>query len=482
VTEIGLRVRAAAHVSRVTASSRQSGVNDAIGWALVVFLALVPIPFGSGRPLFWAINAAVVGLIGFAYAAVLSGMKEAYRYGLSRLPISTALFLAFGLYLAAQALPLAQLPGLAVIETWLSFPAPAGATIQPGTISVAPGATWLMLIRWATFGAFSFLVLQVAGSERRRDFLLNSALIVVAFYAVFGLASLVQLGDTILGLQKWAYEGSATATFVNRNSFATFLGFGAVVCCASLAGAFVRQLPAPGERATRRRLDLMMFVYAVGLLAIVAALLATQSRMGAFATFVGCLLVVAAAILRMPRPWLGALLLLPAVVAAGGLALYVYGQGMLERLGSASASSDVRLDLYRQVVDMIAARPWLGFGGGSFELAYPVFHQLPVSPDLLWEKAHNSYLSLWAEMGLIAGSIPILLYVLAFVHVLRGFGAARRSWTARAAGLGAMTVGGFHSLVDFSLEIQADTIMLLFITAIAVAAAFRDGEIETARQ
>lgn len=455
------------------ASSRQSYLNDVLGWVLVAFIALVPIPFGSGRPLFWAVNATVIGFAALAYSAVLLRLNEPYRSALGRLPISVALYFVFGLYLAVQALPLARLPGFLSLEPYLQFAAPSGHVITATAISLAPGATWLMLLRWGTFGLFYFLVLQVAGSERRQKILLNAALVIIAIYAVFGLASLVQLGDTILGLQKWAYQGSATATFVNRNSFATFLAFGAVLACALLAGQFVRSDP-PREASVRSQFDPIMLVYLVAFIAIIAALLATQSRMGTFSAFCGCFVVVIAAILRMPKRWLKALLLLPAAAALAGLAVYVYGQNLLERLGSAAASSDVRFELYQQVFQMIATRPWLGFGGGSFEVAYPLFHQLPVSPDLLWEKAHNTYLSLWAETGLIAGSIPILLYLFALVRILAGFGKAERSWGARAAGVGALTVAGLHSLVDFSLEIEADTIMLLFITGIAASGTFRD--------
>ena len=46
-------------------------------------------------------------------------------------------------------------------------------------------------------------------------------LLVIIACGVYALISL-QSGDTILGLPKWAYLGSATGTFVNRNSFATW--------------------------------------------------------------------------------------------------------------------------------------------------------------------------------------------------------------------------------------------------------------------
>lgn len=459
------------HHLRNAGRSRQTGLNDALAWALVVFVALVPIPFGSTRPFFWGVNAGLVGLLGIIYATSLSYLREPFHYGLGRLPVSLALYLLLAAYLVVQALPLGDFASLASLLPPVDLPAGGGGKITSESISLAPGNTWLMLLRWGTFGVFLFLVLQIGGSLQRRSFLLHAALAIIAAYAILGLASLLQFGDTILGLPKWAYQGSATATFVNRNSFATFLAFGTVLSTSLFAGALLQRLPAPGEEPTRARLDPMLFIYVVALAVIVPALLATQSRMGTFSAAAGCLVVLIAALIRMPGLWLRVLVTLPLAVAAIAAAVFGFGQNLLERLGSTESSADVRLDLYRQVVEMISARPWPGFGGGSFEVAFPLFHKPPVSPDLVWDKAHNSYLALWAELGLVAGSIPILLFVLALARIVWGMGGARQAWAARAAGMGALTVAALHSLVDFSLEIQANTLMLLFIVGAATAGA-----------
>lgn len=475
MTEIHLETRRSfSPRSGGVAWSRQTSLNNVMGWVIVAFVALVPIPFGSGRPFFWGVNAVFVGLAGVAYATGLYHLREPFRHSMAHFPVSATLYFVFMLYLLVQVTPLELVPFVIKWLPNLQIHAPSGMTLAPDRISLAPGATWLMLLRWGTFGLFYFLVLQIASNERRRSLLLHSALMIISAYGIFGLASLLQFGDTVLGLPKWAYQGSATATFVNRNSFATFLAFGATLGCALFAGALVRQLPATGEAPLRRNLDPTLLFYPVALAAIVPTLLATQSRMGTLSASVGCLVVIVTALVRMPKLWLRALMLVPAVIVAGALTFFIFGQDLLERLGSTATSSDVRLELYKQIIAMIAARPWLGYGGGSFELVYPLFHQLPVSPDLVWERAHNSYLALWAELGVVIGSIPILLLAIVLVRILGGIGAARRSWGAQAAGLGVVTVGAVHSLVDFSLEIQANTILLLFITAIATAGAMRN--------
>ncbi|MDC9824651.1 O-antigen ligase family protein [Devosia sp. ZB163] len=446
--------------------SRQSQLNNVLAYALIVFVALAPVPFGSHRPFFWAVNAAIVGAIGSIYLWRLGRLGEQPHRRLASYWPSAVLYVGIGLWLVIQALPAGILGPLADgVRPYLAVVTRSGASIAVGSISVAPDATLLMLLRWATYGMFYFLVLQIASNERRRELILHAVLAIATFYAMFGLGSLLQFGDTILGLKKWTYEGSATATFVNRNSFATFLAFGAVVAVSLICGSFVSRTDETGS-LSGRRFDPVVLLYLVALAAIVAALLATQSRMGTFAATVGCVVVALTGISRMRGLWARALLLLPLLVGVLGLAVYVFGQNLVDRLGSLESSADVRLDLYAQVIEMIMARPWIGYGGGSFELAYPLFHQLPVSPDLVWDRAHNSYLALFAELGVVAGGAVLVLLGLALVRVLSRLAKARAEWPARAAALGVIIVAAVHSLVDFSLEIQANTILFLLIVGL----------------
>lgn len=451
--------------------SRQSALNDTTAWLLMLVVALAPIPLGSNRGFFWATTAVVVGLIGIYHAYRLGQLGEAARYGFRHMRLSVVLALLLGLFLIVQTAPFDLFgPWADPMRQQFAIATPTGAVLTPNTLSLAPQATWLMLLRMVTYAVFYLLMLQVGTNNRRKAFVLNFALIIVTAYALFGFISLVQLGDTILGLPKWAYLGSATATFVNRNSFATFLAFGAVIALALAAGKLVHV--DEGDVQLSRRFDPMILLYMLAYAVIVAALFATQSRMGFGAAVAGSLTIIVVSVTQAGGR--GRLVALPTIFAlAIVLGMITYGQGLLERLGSVESASDVRFDLYAQVVQMILARPYVGYGGGAFELAYPLFHQAPVSVDMVWDRAHNSYLALWAELGLIAGSIPVLLLLAAGIRIVRGLGKVRPDWTAKLAGLGVLVVGATHSLVDFSLEIQANTLLFLAIIATGVAGVAR---------
>jgi O-antigen ligase len=237
-----------------------------------------------------------------------------------------------------------------------------------------------------------------------------------------------------------------------------------------LAGTFVRQDDGEVRDERRLRVDPIVLVYLLALAAIGAALLATESRMGAFAGAVGCLSVVLLSQrrLRWRRGWY--LLWVPAALIVLGAAVYLYGQGLVERLGSQAESADVRFDLYLQVIEMIRARPLLGYGGGAFEQAFQLFHHPPVSPDRVWDRAHNTYLALWSELGLVAGSVPILLVAAGAIRLAWNSSSAGSDWTGRVAAIGVIVVAATHSLADFSLEIQANAILFIVLLGVGTAA------------
>lgn len=438
---------------------RRTAVNRVLMWVLLAICVVAPLPLGSNRPFFWTVTGSATGLTALLYGLTMHRLGEEFRFGFKELRSIAIPFLLLIGFLLIQLQPLGFLFG-SVLGNDSTM-----AGLVPRAISIAPGATFLMLLRICTYGLFFFLVLQVAGDSARRSLMLDVLLVAITAYALVGIASL-QLGDTILGLKKWAYEGSATGTFVNRNSFATFLAFGSILAFTQIANLVLEWLE---ERATDRSHRFpasRVLLYGVALVIIFAVLLATQSRMGFVVALAGGFVVLVFSLTWMGRS-AGMMILLALLILVGaGTALVFYGGGLLERFNTLEESGQQRADLYAQILELIALRPWTGFGGGTFELAFPLVHELPVSAGLVWDKAHNTYLALWSELGIVFGSIPLLIVLVIAVRVLRALFARTGSWRAQAMVLGVIVAGGLHSLVDFSLEIQANT--LLFIALLAI--------------
>ena len=325
---------------------------------------------------------------------MLANKSDGLRTGLSQSPVEIGLYLLFVLALLAQLLPSSILPGQAPLL------AEEGVVLAAPHITVAPGETVLMLLRVASNGLFFVLMLQAAAQPARRERLLELLALTVFGYALYAVAAL-HLGDRILIFEKWAYEGSATGTFVNRNSFATFLAFGAVICCALVLKSVRREGDEEGPRSIDDHIRTAFLAFQ--LLVILATVVATRSRMGLVVTGIGLVAVLFLSQTRN-RNSLGYLL-----IASLGLiivllsALALFGNGLLERFELLEQSAETRSNLYHQVVELIGLRRLTGFGGGSFQIVYPLVHRLPVGLDVVWDKTHNTYLALWVELGVVAG-------------------------------------------------------------------------------
>lgn len=444
-------------------------VRNANHWLsrlLVIFIAVSPIPFGSNRPVFWALSATVLAIAALYYAISIARSGGRFRYPVRRLGVSGALFAILCGYLIVQSVPIGFWFGPVMIAV------PGGLTLPSMSLSLTPGDTVLMLTRFVSYGLFLFLMLQVSVNRERARAMLRMVAIIIAAHAIYAMLALTQFGDTILFIEKWTYLGSATGTFINRNSLATFIAMGATVCLALL----FRELDFTSKREMRGIGNLFsaerfgVVAYAVLLVLMLITLVSTQSRMGLFAGFVGLLTISLLAMGKLKHVSGRTIMfgILASVVVAGAL-LFAFGGGVLERVGTLERSTNVRAALYEQVWQMVMTRPWLGFGGGSFEAAFPLFHQLPVNPDLVWDKAHSTYLGLWSELGLVFGSIPLVIVVLLAFNSLRKAMSRTRDWVAPAAAFAVIVVSGVHSLVDFSLEIQANSYILLAIIALGIA-------------
>lgn len=442
--------------------SRQSRLNQTLMGLLLALVVLSPLPFGSVRGFFWGLSAFYVGLVYAFYLYRLNRLGEVPRVSMRSMRLQVAIFALVCAYLVVQVIPFGQ---FALVDE-------GGVVITTPTISIAPDMTLLMLMRQLTYGLFFFLVLQVAANDGRRDAFIKIILISILFYAALGIFNL-QSGDTILGLPKWAYLGSATGPFVNRNSFATFLAFGAAIALTQVMMLIDARLSRHRDDGRIKGNTGSLVLYLIGYVFILGVVGATQSRMGLFATISGSLVVLIVAATRYYKAIGALVLLLPVgLVAAGGI-LLVYGQGLFDRIGSLDQAGGTRADLYSQVLDLIRLRPFTGFGGGTFEMAFPLVHRPPVSSDVVWDRAHNTYLTLWSELGVVAGSVPMILLALFGLKLVLSLRRGQGDWVAQTIALAALVITTVHSLVDFSLEIQANTIVFVALVAAGVATTVR---------
>lgn len=404
--------------------------------ALVALVLIMPLPLGGNRAAVWLASTAVCGLLVSALALRLVHAGRCLQIAALGDVIGPVLLaLAFGMI---QTLPLAPyLPA-----GWLALP-DIGAAL-PRTISLVPEASLTGLLRLAGAVAFLALMLEVATAPqiaRRIGWALFAAVVIHAVLALIAGPS----GDA---------RGGLAGPFANPNSFATFLGMGAVLGLALLP-ARGRSHPSRSGAAMMRRAGLWL---CLGL--VLLALLGTDSRMGVFATILGLAVVVAGQPRRLVTALgLGALLL-------GVLAL---SAGVLDRAVFLAEAVATRAEVYRQTLGLIAARPLAGYGLDAFAPAFELVHRPPLASTRLWDNAHSSYLTLWVELGLIAGSLPMLAALAVARRLLRQMRGAGPDAALPRAALAALILAAVHALVDFSLEIHANLLMLLALIALGLS-------------
>lgn len=435
-------------------------VNDQLGMILVAVILLAPIPLGSNRPIFWMIWAGIIGVTAALYLIVVAMRQPGREFQARHFKLVLGLGVLFPLGALAQLVPVST----------VSFPV-LPSVMQPDSLSLSRDATLMGLIRLSSYGLFFFLLLEIATHPNRVRKMAWMLFLGIVGHAVWALVALTLLGDYVFWGEKQAYLGVATGTFVNRNSFATFLGMGMVLGIALVLN-IARHRSSEARASKRWRFDettLSVALGWMGVLIIALALVATQSRMGIAASAAGALVVYFLMQTKIyGRPVAALFQVIALAVGLSAVLLLAFGQGVIERSLFIVGAVDTRADLYAQVAGMIAERPLFGFGLDTFRVSYELYHDAPVSAALVWNHAHNTYLSLWAEMGLIIGSMPILA-VLAATFRLAGHVKRRKTGFAMpVAALGIITVGALHSLVDFSLEIQANTFLFLGVIALGL--------------
>jgi hypothetical protein len=157
------------------------------------------------------------------------------------------------------------------------------------------------------------------------------------------------------------------------------------------------------------------------------------------------LMAVASGIARRPRPWLWraipALLVLAVCIAA---AVYFVGEG--------------RLHLYRTAADCAMERPISGHGVGGFPGCFLEHQATRVAEDpglLPWwtnaRHAHDEWLHLWAERGLSAPLVLLVLFGLAWATAMR----SGAWWAASGIVAAAVCATGSVSLAHYPGRILA---------------------------
>jgi O-antigen ligase len=456
-------------------------ICGAVAWGALLFGAPYPWTY---LPLLFV--CAVIGLAGFLRS---KGQRRAEHW-----PIRMALLTLAG----AAALQLVPLPQSALArispgaDRFLSRTNPdyaAGAFLASADavasresglvlrhpISVQPDATRRGILFLLCFGIFlAGATRGLAPADVKR---IAAGLIVLGtLVAMVGIAHRGSTSGKIYGIWQPQFSAHPFGPFVNRNHFAGWMLMCLPVCLGYLS--------ATAYRVTRRmsgdwharmvwlgsadanRLVLMAF----GVLLMAFSVALTLSRSGLACLAISLPLLAWLALSRARR--LSRRLLATAWVTV--LIVVTVSWAGLDAIATRFASDDGgslggRVAIWIDSIRMLRDFPWAGTGLNTFGAISRTYQTQDLHFRYL--EAHNDYLQVAVEGGLLVG-IPALLFVVALTHgIWRTFRRAKddeMTFRIRAGAVTGIIAMALQETVDFSLQMPGNAALFTLLCAVAL--------------
>lgn len=433
-------------------------------WLFGSYLALLvwaPIPLGSNRPWAWAIlelwvfTLAIWWLLDFVRGRVR--LSQALKGAWPAL-LCASLWLV---YVWLQLLPLppellqALSPEAARWHAASAWPAAASAAPltldQYGTLSGA-----LKSAAYVAFFALSLALLDRPARIAAAAYILVISGFAQAMYG--GLSSLSEAG------------GDARGSFANRDHFAAYL----VMCLSVGLGLLISELTGEVSRSWKQFFrNVIAWILSpkmrlrLALVVMVTALVLTRSRMGNTSFFLSLLITGGIGLLLAKRASKSLAVLIASLIV---IDIFIVGayfgvQRVLDRIEQTSMEAENRDEVATDAIRLWKDYPVFGAGLGSFQVVFPRYSQQDLG--VLFTHAHNDYLQLASETGVVGITLLGLLVFTSFLAALRAQ-IMRHDPLMRAISFAAMMAIialGMHSAVDFNLQIPANALTFMLLLA-----------------
>ena len=334
----------------------------------------------------------------------------------------------------------------------ISFPLfPLAAAVAWGLAQLALGRsiyrweTQNAVLTWTAQLACFWLGLQVFTERRTRSWFLKAVFYFGFTLAVISTVQLFTSGGNIFWIFPSGYKDLVLGPFVYHNQFAAFV-------------ELVFPLAVVAALRDRRR----ALIYAGMAAALYASVIASASRAGAALVTAELVAIVALALARKQISGRAAALVTICFLAFGLCFGAVVGwQTLWNRMQLPDLFAG-RREMLRSTVDMIRARPGMGFGLGTWPTAYPAHAYY--DDGLFANQAHND----WAQWA-AEGGLPFFLLLLSVAI-----------WSVRPAvnslwGVGIVAIF-LHCAVDYPVQRPALG-GLFFVMLGALAAQANESEV-----
>jgi O-antigen ligase len=364
------------------------------------------------------------------------------------------------------------LASVAVLQ-WVGALTPSNpAPLVPATVDA--DATLRIIVLLLAYSGLLISLPRILDTEEKRMQFCSGIAFLGAAIALIGLTQLAAGNTTIYGLTQVSPFRKPFGPYFNVNHAASLMSMAGLVAFGIWLGRARRLGPAAsiGEKADligRRLVGLTpTFLCLIGVFA-------TGSRGGAIAVLSGFTAVLLLWALKRLH---GKTAVLFNTVAGGSVLVGIFwGLTHLSRLSQFSRAFDessyFRISMYRSAWKMLGDRPLFGFGGGTFETAFPAYQEVSLVGHV--EYLHSDWATLLVDFGLVGGLfgigfIAFWLY-LAWCNIRP---LVQRKELGPTIGVIAACISfSIHSIFDFSLQVPGNAVILLSLVGWLVANAKR---------
>jgi len=417
---------------------------------LILSVAIVLSALAYGTVHYWALAVFSLGAATVVVLWVLDGWGLGFLR-VSRNPLQLPV-------LGILVLALAQLLPLRSAD-----PAAGLSLNAVRSLSLDPYSTRLFLVQVTGLLIYFAAALVFTDTPHRLRLLVRTITIFGFLLAIFGLTQSFTSPNKVYWVRELS-QSTAFGPFINRHHFAGYM---------ELTIALPLGLVFSGGVEKEKR---FIYLFAAGMMAV--ALIMTNSRGGIISLVAEVLFLAAIGGLRKrkrtqekrgPGAALRTALALALIVAIFAGVVLLGGEGALSRFVGTVNTDDPttgRAHFWSVTVDIIKAHPFLGTGLGAYGLIYTRYDSRNGLYRL--EQAHNDYLQILSDAGIIGAGLALLFVVLLF-H--RSFiRRESRDDFRRGVCIGALT-GCFavlvHSFFDFTLHTTSNALLFLILSALA---------------
>jgi hypothetical protein len=442
--------------------------------ALIAAAAWGALAFGAVYP--WAYWPLVIVAVGVAAAGLVSRAPVGWR----QLDLSST-SLALAVFLAAATVQIVPLPLPAVRAISPEAPSIIAQrnltaqlelkTTRPLSIDPAGSLRGLAVVAslaGLVVGAAKLLSVTGAIGVARAIAVLGVLL------ALIGIVQRPLFTGKIYGFWSPLQGGSPFGPFVNKNHFAGWMLMAVPVTLGLLYSEISRGMRRvrPGLREKVLWLSspdasrLLLLAGAAGIMTL--SLILTMSRSGMTAGALGIGAVVLASRryrARGKRIAAVAIVSVPLVLAVGWA-----GAGTIASRFASGSVLDVngRTHLWGDAIDIVRRYPVAGTGLNTYSVAMLFYQRF--NPSVHYSQAHNDYLQLAVEGGLLL-ALPAAICLTVFARAVRRRFASEPSsttyWVRRGAVAGLVAVA-LQEIVEFSLQMPGNAFLFAVLCAIAL--------------